>query len=277
MRSGEFARLCGTTKNTLIHYDDLGILKPSQRGSNGYRGYTMDDYMTFTVVHAFAQAGFPLKDIGQLVREHDAAALAQAAEANRDAIAERRAALERSERLLEEIDRQARAALAFEPGEVRLAQRERRLLLAVRKGCGLRAGDDLTELYREDVCAMEVLKGIAPEAEIAPYGLAGALDSEGRPLYDTLFYELPPGVRPSSAKNVVGLSAGTYAEADFEGPWEDVKGAYDRLMRFVSSKGLRAADTFYEVAQMRLLDTDPVLYRCRISVTVKREDASVRG
>lgn len=277
MRSGEFARLCGTTKNTLIHYDELGILKPSQRGSNGYRSYTMDDYMTFTVVHAFAQAGFPLKKIGRLVRDHDAAALARAAEENRAAIAEQRAALERSERLLEEMDRQARAALTFEPGEVRLAQRERRLLLVVREGCGLHVGDDLTDLYREDARALELLKGIAPEAEVAPYGLAGALDGEGQLLYDTLFYELPPGVRPCGAKNVVALPSGTYAEADYEGPWEDVMEAYEGLMRFVGTQELRAADTFYEVAQMRLLDTDPALYHCRISVPVTQEDACVRG
>ncbi len=153
-----------------------------------------------------------------------------------------------------------------------LAQRKRRLLLVVRKGCGLRAGDDLTDLYREDVCAMEVLKEIAPEAEIAPYGLAGALDDEGRPLYDTLFYELPPGVRPGRANNVVAMPPGAYAEADFEGPWEDVKGTYRKLMRFVGGQGLRAANTFYEVAQMRLLNTDPALYRCRISIPVTQED-----
>ena len=31
--SGEFARLCGTTKETLRHYDEVGILKPAEVGA----------------------------------------------------------------------------------------------------------------------------------------------------------------------------------------------------------------------------------------------------
>ena len=30
--SGEFAKLCGTTKETLRHYDSLGLLCPERRG-----------------------------------------------------------------------------------------------------------------------------------------------------------------------------------------------------------------------------------------------------
>ena len=28
-KSGAFAKLCNTTKDTLFHYDDIGILKPA--------------------------------------------------------------------------------------------------------------------------------------------------------------------------------------------------------------------------------------------------------
>lgn len=35
----DIARLAGTTSRTLRHYDDVGLLKPSRIGSNGYRYY----------------------------------------------------------------------------------------------------------------------------------------------------------------------------------------------------------------------------------------------
>jgi len=35
----EVARIAGTTSRTLRHYDDIGLLKPSRVGSNGYRYY----------------------------------------------------------------------------------------------------------------------------------------------------------------------------------------------------------------------------------------------
>ena len=30
--SGQFAKLCSTTKETLFHYDSLGLLKPASSG-----------------------------------------------------------------------------------------------------------------------------------------------------------------------------------------------------------------------------------------------------
>jgi DNA-binding transcriptional MerR regulator len=35
----DVARMAGTTSRTLRHYDDVGLLKPSRVGSNGYRYY----------------------------------------------------------------------------------------------------------------------------------------------------------------------------------------------------------------------------------------------
>ncbi|MBN9612531.1 MAG: MerR family DNA-binding transcriptional regulator, partial [Actinobacteria bacterium] len=35
----EVAKAAGTTSRTLRHYDDVGILKPSRIGANGYRYY----------------------------------------------------------------------------------------------------------------------------------------------------------------------------------------------------------------------------------------------
>ena len=37
--SGEFARLCGTTKETLRHYHNIGLLVPARTTENGYHYY----------------------------------------------------------------------------------------------------------------------------------------------------------------------------------------------------------------------------------------------
>ena len=37
LTTGEVARMMGTTKNTLFHYDQLGIFSPEARGGNDYR------------------------------------------------------------------------------------------------------------------------------------------------------------------------------------------------------------------------------------------------
>ena len=269
MRSGEFAQLCGTTKNTLIHYDELGILRPSHRGANGYRSYTLDDYMAFSAVQAFAQAGFPLKELGRLARERDVGRLADAVEKNLAAIKERRAALDRSEALLEEMERQAHEAMAFEPGAVRLAKRNARRLLVIRQGCSFRPADGVAELNREDVGAMKVLRRLGPASEVAPYGLAAALDEEGGPVYSMLYYELPPSAEPSGELPVKELPAARYAEADYEGPWEEAREAYGRLSAFIEGERLESVGAFYETVQLRLFDSDPASFRCRIAIQVR--------
>ena len=41
--TGEFAKLCNTTKETLFHYDKIGILKPKFIKRNGYRYYSAEN------------------------------------------------------------------------------------------------------------------------------------------------------------------------------------------------------------------------------------------
>lgn len=62
--SGQFARLCHTTKETLFHYDRLGLLSPSHKGVNGYRYYDVLQFLQFDMINLFKETGTPLKEIG---------------------------------------------------------------------------------------------------------------------------------------------------------------------------------------------------------------------
>ena len=48
LKTGEFARLCHTTKETLFHYDREGILKPRHVSGNGYRRYGLEQFSIST-------------------------------------------------------------------------------------------------------------------------------------------------------------------------------------------------------------------------------------
>ena len=39
--TGEFAKICSVSKQTLIYYDRVGIFSPDITGSNGYRYYSI--------------------------------------------------------------------------------------------------------------------------------------------------------------------------------------------------------------------------------------------
>lgn len=61
--TGEFARLCHTTKDTLFHYEKSGILKPIYVKANGYRYYSAKQFFDFDLIHVLKAAGTPLREI----------------------------------------------------------------------------------------------------------------------------------------------------------------------------------------------------------------------
>ena len=61
--TGEFAKLCGVKKQTLFHYDDIGLLKPAHVSANGYRGYSYSQYEDFLMISCLKEAGMSLKEI----------------------------------------------------------------------------------------------------------------------------------------------------------------------------------------------------------------------
>ncbi len=81
--TGEFAKLCGVKKQTLFHYDQIGILRPEIITSNGYRYYSVLQFDTYITIAMLKELDIPLANIKEylarknprsfleLLREHD--------------------------------------------------------------------------------------------------------------------------------------------------------------------------------------------------------------
>lgn len=69
--TGEFAKLCGTTKETLRHYDSLGLLQPESRGENGYGYYMAWQFFDYDIIYTLKEAGCSLKEIQDYLQRHD--------------------------------------------------------------------------------------------------------------------------------------------------------------------------------------------------------------
>lgn len=61
--TGEFAKLCNVKKQTLFHYDDIGILKPEILADNGYRYYSYLQLDTFNAIAMLKELDLPLSEI----------------------------------------------------------------------------------------------------------------------------------------------------------------------------------------------------------------------
>lgn len=84
----QVSRMAHVTVRTLHHYDDIGLLAPSQRGGNGYRFYSEADLQRLQQILLFKELGFSLDAIQTLIDEpaadRRAALLAQRTQLNLD-------------------------------------------------------------------------------------------------------------------------------------------------------------------------------------------------
>lgn len=63
MRIGQLARAFGLSRDTLLHYDAIGLLTPSARSDSGYREYAEADVERLRRICTYRAAGVPLAEI----------------------------------------------------------------------------------------------------------------------------------------------------------------------------------------------------------------------
>lgn len=85
---GELAKLTGVTVRALHHYDEIGLVRPSERTAAGYRLYTDADVYRLQQVLLFRELGMPLDEIASAIDQVDGRE--ELLEQHRDALVEKR-------------------------------------------------------------------------------------------------------------------------------------------------------------------------------------------
>lgn len=63
MRSEQLSERTGVAKDTLRYYEKIGLLPKPERGANGYRRYTQENYYQLKFIKLAQSVGFTLKEI----------------------------------------------------------------------------------------------------------------------------------------------------------------------------------------------------------------------
>jgi MerR family transcriptional regulator, thiopeptide resistance regulator len=69
---GQVASFAGVTVRTLHHYDEIGLLTPSERSGAGYRCYAPDDLARLQRILFYRELGFGLAEIATILDDPDA-------------------------------------------------------------------------------------------------------------------------------------------------------------------------------------------------------------
>jgi len=67
MNIGKVSKLSGVSAKTIRYYEDIGLITPANRKTNGYRDYADNDVSTLQFIQRTRNLGFSLKDTGNLI------------------------------------------------------------------------------------------------------------------------------------------------------------------------------------------------------------------
>lgn len=72
-RSGELARICGCSPDTIRHYEQLGLIQKPLRSENRYRKYSKETIHRVKQIQAALRIGFTLNELSKIfkIRDHD--------------------------------------------------------------------------------------------------------------------------------------------------------------------------------------------------------------
>ena len=65
----QLAKLSGTTPRALRYYDQIGLLKPSEVGENGYRYYDDDAILHLQQILLYRELDLPLETIQKILAQ----------------------------------------------------------------------------------------------------------------------------------------------------------------------------------------------------------------
>ena len=117
MKVKEVADLVGISVRTLHHYDEIGLLAPSETTEAGYRLYSDDDLEKLQQILFFRELDFPLKKIKSIL-ENPSFDKNEALQLHRKALLEKRSRLDQ---MIATIDK----TIQFAKGEINMTNEEK--------------------------------------------------------------------------------------------------------------------------------------------------------
>lgn len=244
LTSGAFASFCGTTKETLRHYKDIGLLIPAHQGENNYFYYDIQQFYDFYAITIFRQTGTPLEEVRRCLQGQDSGETLNRLMIQQDRLAEERQKLERMEFVLAGMIRNLN--LGMVPDMVpRTAWFEREHLLAL-------PAEELECLIppaaSEDerlIAVLERCQALCRQYALGTDFQLGAIHLPGEQAEPTAISHLYIRVQEKADfPYYKEKPAGSYLYLCCRGRW-DISAGYAVLSRYIEEQRLHTVGSFY--------------------------------
>lgn len=266
-KAGEFASLCRVKKDTLLHYDHIGILKPEFVAENGYRYYSVKQLYTFDLISALKRLGMSLQDIKLYIDKRNPSAFLSLLHQQLDVLEEEKKRLENVQFLLEKTIASTKLAQSITAGDIRLEECPEEYYIAV-KAPKLSHYDEPQYLLK----TRPLLEWAKENGGFfLPPGDIVTEESLKKQLYVEDFYYCR--IAEPDGPNTLVKPAGTYAVLYHRGNYESLEQAYRTLSDWILDQGYSIAGHLYEEDLLHYMSTtDPDEYMMKISIQVIRSE-----
>lgn len=266
-RTGEFADLCGVKKDTLLHYDHIGILKPEKIEENGYRYYSIKQLYTFDIISALKRLGMSLREIKSYLDQRNPDAFLSLLLQQQKLLEQEQKHLEAVNQLLNETISATQTAQHATPGSIHLEYAPEAYYVAV-KAHHLATFDEQEFLLRSRSLITWARENGSLSLQVSDIVTQHSL--ENNCFIDDYYY---CRVRTEdSADDVLIKPSGTYAVLYHQGSYETLVGAYKTLVDWVRENGHTITGNLYEEDLLHYMSTqNPADYIMKISVKVREE------
>lgn len=263
--TGEFAKLCGVSKQTLLYYDRVGIFKPERVRENGYRLYTYQQFETFNVIVTLREMGTPIQEIKAYLDRRSPEEFVQLFKRQKAELEETLYNLKRIHRMMETKIEETQHAQQIDCKKV-ILEKQPECLLVLSKPMETWEEREYLPILTEHLnrCSREKLS--------CDYSIGTMVKWDtflGDDYNNCTYCFYTQVLEKTSSLPLHHRSKGIYAVAYHKGDYDSTAEAYKRLGAFIRREGLSIGPYSYEDSLLdEMTNKDSSEYLTKISIKI---------
>lgn len=266
LTTGELAKIMGITKETLFHYDEIGLFRPAIVLPNRYRYYEITQTELLNTILLLKELGMPLKEVQKLLEDRNPEKMIDVFSERELKIQEEIKKLKNMKRWISHRKEHIQTGLEVSIDEIRIQKFPKRYYLYSSVECGSEE-DNYIKLNEMLTRFLETNPIFKSDYEVAYIQHQENINAGIYNQYDNVIIILEN--RPQELSFQV-FPEGEYLTAYHLGDWRMIETSYQRLRTYIEEHHLLIEGDYVERYLIDILAVnDPASYITEIAVKLK--------
>lgn len=262
LTTGKFAKIVGTKKHVLFHYDQIGLFKPYLINEKGYRFYSYHQYDTFRAITLLKNLGMSLEDIKNYLDGRNSTNLLQLLEIKQQEVALEIKKLHNINKTIMSMQAITKEGLNQTDLNIHIEHKPKRYLLL---SVDMHKSSDYDYIrFMQEYTSFISTNHIRYEEFV---GLLNTVDNLKLGLYSHYTHLYTVVKHPM--KNTLIQEASDYLCAYHNGPYETLEHTYQTLMDYAHQHQLQLGNySFEDYLIAELAEKDETNFVTKISIEI---------